>query len=658
LLDRKTPCSRYTLALGLAAISLLWFLGLTYFTISLSSHLITVKNAINPGDIFSSDFRVIGNQLPKIDRDIKVLNRVAWPVVPFIKVLSIVPGMGPYADQILPVYSYLSTIVQAGNVSYPHLVQLLDISEKHLPVSELVQQLFVVASNGKGDFKVTADMLDEAEAMRKDIDPVLLPIELIAIFESLDQHTNTVIQGFHLLAVLPDMLGSLDAPVNYLLLAQNRDELRASGGFITGIGSLQIAAGELISLDISDSYSIDDFSKGYPPPPDPIRKFMLAGYWVPRDGNWNPDFPTSAQITQGLYELSTGHATQGVIAFDQDALISLIRLVAPIGMPEFSEPLTSTNIEILMHQARAPSSSEVSGENWLAHRKDFMVPIGETILTSLMQINDRQTLFQLGTEILKAVKTGHILLYFNQPEAQWALTRAGLDNSLKSNDHDFLLLVDSNIGFNKADAVVERSLTYLVDLSTPEVIPAMLIVRYTHTLQDEISCVFDPDPGNFQYSDTQKRCYLDYWRVYTHQGTRVYSANQTPIPGEWLLNGEDWAGEININSESLHHQEIAGLFMLPTSQSQDIVLQLLHPPQWLKQTQDGLLNYNFRIQKQAGLSELPFVLQINPPPGYQLVNPGTEWRNDADTGFWVWEGQIIEPRHFELYFAPSSATPP
>jgi hypothetical protein len=597
LLDRKTPSSRYAPTLGLAAISLFWFLGLTYFTISLSSHLIAVKNAIKREDIISSNFRVIGDQLPKIDQDIKVLNRIAWPVVPFVKALSIVPIIGPYADQIIPVYRYFSIIAQAGIGSYPHLVQLVEISEKNLPVSDLVQQLFFVTSNGTEDFKYTAEMLDQAELMRSDIDPALLPSELKVIFESLDQHLSTAIQGLHLLAVLPDMLGSPEVPVNYLLLAQNRDELRATGGFITGIGSLQMAAGELISLKIGDSYTSDDFSKGYPPPPDPIQKFMLAGYWVPRDGNWNPDFPTSAQIIQGLYQLSTGDVTQGVIAFDQDALVSLISLMGPIGLADFSEPVTGANIEFLMQQARAPSSDEISGQEWLEHRKDFMVPIGEAILANLMQIKDRHTLLQLGTEILKAVKSGHILLYFNQPEAQWALARAGLDNSFEPDERDFLLLVDSNIGFNKADSVVERSLTYLVDLASPEIIPAMLIAHYTHTVNDEISCEFDPDPGNFLYSDTQNRCYLDYWRVYTHHDTQLYSSNQTPIPGEWLLNGEDWAGEININSESLQHQEIAGLFMLPTSQSQDIVLQLLHPPQWLKQTQEGQLNYNFRIQK-------------------------------------------------------------
>ena len=59
-----------------------------------------------------------------------------------------------------------------------------------------------------------------------------------------------------------------------------------------------------------DAFTADDFSKDYPYPPDPIRHFMLADYWLPRDANWSPDFPTAAQQVQALYTLSNGRKTK------------------------------------------------------------------------------------------------------------------------------------------------------------------------------------------------------------------------------------------------------------------------------------------------------------------------------------------------------------
>ncbi len=85
--------------------------------------------------------------------------------------------------------------------------------------------------------------------------------------------------GVQLLQAAPQLLG-VDQAQSYLVLAQNRDELRATGGFISGIGLLTIKDGKILQFDLGDSHKIDDFSKPYPKPPEPLKRFMLADYWV------------------------------------------------------------------------------------------------------------------------------------------------------------------------------------------------------------------------------------------------------------------------------------------------------------------------------------------------------------------------------------------
>ncbi len=53
---------------------------------------------------------------------------------------------------------------------------------------------------------------------------------------------------------LPSILGATqDGPKTYLLLVQNEDELRPTGGFITASGNLVIQDGKVISLEFESS---------------------------------------------------------------------------------------------------------------------------------------------------------------------------------------------------------------------------------------------------------------------------------------------------------------------------------------------------------------------------------------------------------------------
>jgi len=631
-----------------------WAYGLSYCTTSLIQNFVTVESKIDVEELTNSDIEAIGNLLPQIDRNLKIFRIFSLPLMPVAWISSHIPIIGPYAAQFMPTIQYISELTRAANLAYPYIYRLLAFATPDVRAEYFVQHAYWTIDEGQSSFIQASQAIENANLIRSEIDPALFPNTMERVFILLDDHFNSILHGIKILSLLPEVLGSPDNPQSYLLLAQNRDELRATGGFITGIGLAQISAGDLISLEIEDSYKVDDFSKNYPPPPDPLKEFMLAGYWVPRDANWSPDFPTSAQNVQELYTLSTNQPTDGVIAFDQEALKMLVSLIGPIELPDFPEAITAENMETLMQQARAP----VIDQEWLEHRKDFMNPIGKAIIQQLMGIQDKALLMQLGREIISAIKSGHILIFSDHQPAQNALVQAGLDNGVHPEDGDFLLVVDSNIGFNKADAVIQRSITYLVDLSDTQTIPAMLITKYTHTVNHEVPCEYQSNPNNAIYVETQSRCYLDYWRVYKTNGTQVYSTNQTPIPGTWLLNGNDWEGDVRESIGEVNTQVISGLFMLPTAQSQEIVLQMLLPTHILQQTEDGRFYYQLRLQKQAGISDLPTVLQIKPPKNYQVDIPENDWEYNDQAGFWIWSGNLTNSSDIELYFSPSTLESP
>jgi len=602
------------------------------------------------------DLEQAAEVLPRLNRDLQGLKILTRPLAPLLKLASRLPEIGPTIGQLDPLLLYAANLTQAGHLTIQTFEPLLAGFQAETSTEEFSSHLYALMSSAQPSLMKAAQAVDRAGLVRQQIDSSYLPPEVWRMYSRLDGRFPDIQQGFHLLAAVPVLFGTPDSPRTYLLLAQNRDELRAGGGFISAIGSLQLAAGQIVTMEIADSYQVDDYSKGYPPPPEPLRRFMTSGYWVPRDANWSPDFPTSAQKAQELHTLSTGQTTDGVIAFDQAAARTLVQILGPLELPDFPETITADNIEMAMQYAWEPQDGTLSQE-WWQHRKDFIPQMATALMERLLGTQDRAVMVRLAQEMVGAVKAGHILVYFNQPEVQTALEQAGLGNRVIPGEGDFLLLVDSNLGFNKTDAVVARSATYFVDLADPQEPAAMLILKYHHTVTQEVACVHETSYGSGVYQDMQQRCYWDYWRLYTRADTRLTEANRTPVPGEWLLDGTPWDGEVTTQPGEQGTQEIAGFFVLPTSQQQDLSLQFDLPGEILKKGKNNAWVYKLRIQKQAGLADLPLVLQIRAPAGTQWATPESGWQLDSASGFWIWSGKIEFPSEFELVFSPINPAP-
>ncbi|MCB0211927.1 MAG: DUF4012 domain-containing protein, partial [Anaerolineae bacterium] len=151
----------------------------------------------------------------------------------------------------------------------------------------------------------------QAQAVRSELDTRWLPARLASQAEpALIQWDRiaalwpqTFEQAALLARTLPTTLGS-PRPATYLLVIQSSDNLRATGGFLTSVGTLRLEDGRLTALDVRDVVE-SEFGAEWSPeagflservvPPDPVRRYLGLGHWVMRDGNWWADFPATAQ---------------------------------------------------------------------------------------------------------------------------------------------------------------------------------------------------------------------------------------------------------------------------------------------------------------------------------------------------------------------------
>ncbi|MCI0477737.1 MAG: DUF4012 domain-containing protein, partial [Anaerolineales bacterium] len=280
------------------------------------------------------------------------------------------------------------------------------------------------------------------------------------------RNTNGVLTqwdaALRLLERAPVLLGA-EAPQRYLILAQNNDELRPTGGFISAVGVIQVVRGEITIESFGDSFAADDLSLLHPPPPAPLQKYMWASQWLLRDANWYANFPTSADVAQSMYARDRGVRTDGVIAVDMRFMPLLVGAMTDLQLD--GVPLTSGNVLSQLKQSwkPLPTGDNMSAEWFTSKRKSFL---GELMRTVMARMKSGQVhSAALAQAFVRGLRNKSVQLYFNDFDAQQAVTDAGWGGAVAPGAGDYLNVVDSNLGFNKVNARITREISYTVRLN-------------------------------------------------------------------------------------------------------------------------------------------------------------------------------------------------
>jgi hypothetical protein len=587
--------------------------GLIFWGINLarhSIHLFQVRQEVKMmlvGGLESVSPNYAFQLLNEVEQDLSVVDRSLGWLYPLLNIT------GEMTSQVQPSIKYLKSSTRYALLFEEKLSPFINREiDSSIEMTNLINDIL-------SDEALIAQVKyysEEIERQHAKIDISALPFRFQDDFQMLEPFIPVIISSGRIFPLLPDLVG-MNAPVDYLLLALNHDELRGGGGFITAMGTATLNSLVDIDFNMQDSYQVDDLKKTYPLPPQPLQDYMLAGIWVPRDGNWSADFPTSAQTVQNLYELSTDHKTNGVIAFDQLTVQKFLEVMGPINVDPSQELwVNSDNVLAYMYESWGQASDSA---NWWANRKDFVGILGKAMLQSLINTRDLKKMVALAKVSHELLQTGHLMLYFNEPAIQSLLAEMALDAAVEYQSGDFLYWVDSNIGFNKVDAVIIRKLSYEVDLTDLDNPTAHLTMEYEHPIDVEVSCVHEATYGKeIAYTNMFQRCYWDYWRVYTAPSSKLLNASVQVVPGEFLLSGNDWQGKVDLASDLPSLGMVGGLQIVPTNSVNKIELDFDLDAE-IFTYRSGIIGYQLNFYKQLGLKNIPFEIRIMIPDDYQYL---------------------------------------
>src|SRR5262249_22569635 len=129
-------------------------------------------------------------------------------------------------------------------------------------------------------------------------------------------------------------------------------------------------------------------------------------------------------------------------------------------------------------------------------------------------------IWQLAAAIRRALSERHVLIDAQNPVAAQLFARHGWNGAVRPGKADFLMVVDSNVGYNKVNPNIKEEINYTVDLSDPAAPMATLTVRHTNTVVSQDMCV-QFDDLHTTYADWMRRCFYNYLRVLAPRGSRL-----------------------------------------------------------------------------------------------------------------------------------------
>lgn len=375
----------------------------------------------------------------------------------------------------------------------------------------------------------------------------------------------------------------------FLLILQNNDELRPTGGFIGNYGLLELRDGQVINLETHDSYHLDMPAQDYfkPAPPAELNKYLGVRQWFLRDANWSPDFPTTArqvryfyqEQTKAIAKATTTERIDGVIAITPAIVEDLLGLVGPITVED--QTYDQQNFVELLQYRVEMSYDNYGVTSW--NRKAVINDVIRELEKRLLALPaSRWT--EVARIITKNLERKNILLYSdNQAVQQW-LVQQNWAGQARSFDGDYLWVIDANLAAFKTDAVVDKQINYRLYQSGGQWL-VELRLTYKHN-------------GGFDWRTTR---YQTYTRVYAPLGSQLISqagykdaATTTQEFGKTVFGGF-------IVVEPKKTKEIKLVYRLP-----DSVTKLLEQGR-----------YELLLQKQPGRQRTSLLLELDLPQSAQ-----------------------------------------
>jgi hypothetical protein len=442
------------------------------------------------------------------------------------------------------------------------------------------------------------------------------------IKDDLSYSWNYIDKALPLINALPDILG-FPSSTNYLLIFQNNDELRPSGGFIGSYAIIQANNAKFKTINTADSYHLDmpvkDTLKLEANPI--LNKYLKTEKMFLRDANWSPDWQISAQNINYVYdkiievwpkdrELPFNEGFDYTIGITPDLVSALLEITGPIEHED--KIYNSQNFQAQLQKQVEIDYIEQGISSW--ERKSVIASILKKMEDKLFDL-EMKNWPQLFYTLIDQAEKKNILIYAQDKYSQSIIENIGWSGTLEKNVDDYIMVVDANMAALKTDAVMKRKLNYEIDINDNDYI-SHLNLNYTHLAKDT------------------------NWRTSRyHSYTRVY----LPINSQDIRVEGFASNSLNIyKDEVLNKTVVAGYFTVNLNSQKEIDI-------YFKNNNNNNNNYNLYLQKQAG-SIWETNIRVDANKDMKLFSPSLSANYNEGEGMINWLDTLSTDKEYIINF--------
>ena len=385
---------------------------------------------------------------------------------------------------------------------------------------------------------------------------------------------------------------------NYAVVFQNNQELRPTGGFVEAVATVTMSNGSLSAYTVESSYQFDDDLPGQVLAPEQVTRYLGEKQLFLRDSNWNPDFKESAEKLKFFVEKRSKKQIDGVIALDLYAIQNILKATGPLDLPEFNEVVTAENLFERMEAH--PEVVLVNDEK----NKDYRVVVISHLLEAILKTPPEKAP-TLAAALRKSFASQSMLWYSSEVGEQQSLQTLGWTGTVLfphcpaefASGHcllDSVYAVEANVGVNKANYYLERSVDHQVEVAAEQ-------LKHTVTTNYRNTASSNAWP---------KGAYKNYVRFYIPQSAQsvLVKIGDTVVEGKLLDTAREY-----------ERQMVGVLLEVPYQSSQKLELQYTLP----FSASHDVLNYAMLRQQQPGLGAHPvsFTLKYDSSYSPTLITP-------------------------------------
>ncbi len=586
-----------------------------------------VKSITNSNfDNAQNSFSNANQKFSEAEKEILEYNAV------FVDILKIIPKEGKkldYGIRILKAGRLFSEVAQ-------HISSALDQENKKLTLTDKIK---LISNNLIQSKKKLTQVSKDLASIDEHKLPKQYREQFLSIQKAIPLIINNLDELDSVVEVISDILGA-DGPKRYLIVFQNSNELRPTGGFMGSLAVVDVQKGEIKNIKVPAGGPYDLKAGFFENIISPKPLWLVnpnLNFW---DTNWFADFPTSAELMLKYWEKSGGPTVDGVVAINSNLMLEFLKIIGPLDLKERGLKINADNFirnvqEIVEIKDAGQAPKAIIGE--------MMSKILDKVFKD-RNLNYLQILKLFAT----SMKNKDIQIYFPDASLESTINNYAWGGAMTDTSGDYLAVINTNIGGYKTDEFVKEKLDHYVNiLSNGTIIDTLKINRSFIAEEDN------------PFSKATNRTYL---RVYVPQGAKLLEATgfesfpekeyMTPVYGSQedeqikKIQGRyviDELSGVKINSE-FNKTVFSGWQELKPGQKKVIVLKYELPFKLNLDKRTSILDKFFKQDKNLNLSTYTIVYEKQSGKSAEL-NLTYHWSNQIKL---VWSN--ISKNSFQIPF--------